>query len=169
MSDFKMSNYELNEILFDAKKYIEKITYGEDISKLWFNMKQLCETLDYIIQRKNDLLFPSDKEFYDKFVEANIKLKTAMSNALLNSGIKDKIKELDTAYNNEKIEEKKNQDIKQKRIIEKFWRPHYNNQTKAIVFFDFYYDTDGYLVQIGNDGIREKKDIRLADMDIKSR
>ena len=169
MSDFKISTYELNEILFDAKKYIEKISFGEDVSKSWFNMKQLCETLDYITSKKNDLISSSDIEFYNKLVEINLKLKTAMENILLNSDKTSKIKELDTDYNKKKLEEKQNQDPKQKRLIEKYWIPYYNIQTKSIDFRDHYYDGEGYLIQINKDGIRERKDIRLADINFKSR
>ena len=38
-----------------------------------------------------------------------------------------------------------------------------------IQYLNYYYDAEGYLVEIHNDGVLERKDIRLADFNIKTK
>ena len=65
--------------------------------------------------------------------------------------------------------EKKEQNPKEKRAIEQHWVPHYDNRMCIIEYRNYYYDNDGYLIEITKDGTRIKRDIQLVELNSKSR
>ena len=54
MTNFKIESYDLKEILFDAQKYIDKLTNDDNIEKSWYGIKRLVETLDFVISQKDN-------------------------------------------------------------------------------------------------------------------
>lgn len=168
MKKFNIKKSELEEILSDTKLYIEKLQYDTDVSKFWFRIKELSETLNKIIAQKNIWEY-SDDELLQKFLIQKEKLDLLIKKTFFFSKDSDKIQELDKIFYDEKDKLQKLQRPEEKRIIIQYYRPHYDHQTCSIQYLNYYYDAEGYLVEIHNDGVLERKDIRLADFNIKTK
>ncbi len=168
MTNFKIESYDLKEILFDAQKYIDKLTNDDNIEKSWYGIKRLVETLDFVISQKDNWEYQNN-DFFNTIVSTTSSIKKAITKALSSSKSTQEINKFEIAYNKEKAIENKNINYSIKRKIEQYWRPHYEKQTNSIVYLNYYYDNDGYLVEIDTDGTRVKKNIRLAEISQKTR
>ena len=163
MTNFKIQNNDLKEILADTKNYIKKLSADDNVEKSWYGIKRLYETINFVVMEKNRWEFYNEYLF-NSLVDAGIKLKELMNKALTSSKSVLEIKKFEKTYDEEKEFENKNQNHKLKRNIEQYWRPQYEKQTNSIAYLNYYYDSEGYLVEIDEDGIMIRKDIRLAEI-----
>ena len=169
MTDFKITKRDLEEILVDAKRYLNTVRYDKNLDKQWNNIQNISETLDFIIARREVWEVQPNDELFQELTYNAIRLKEATNIALKVSVSSDKLRTLEDIRLKNKAIEKKEQNPKEKRDIEKHWVPHYDNRMCIIEYRNYYYDNDGYLIEITKDGTRIKRDIQLVELNLKSR
>ncbi len=169
MVDFKITKHDLEEILVDAKRYLNTVRYDKNLDKQWNNIQNISETLDFIIARREVWEVQPNDELFQELTYNAIRLKEATNIALKVSVSSDKLRTLEDIRLKNKAIEKKEQNPKEKRAIEQHWVPHYDNRMCVIEYRNYYYDNDGYLIEITKDGTRIKRDIQLVELNSKSR
>ena len=169
MVDFKITKHDLEEILVDAKRYLNTVRYDKNLDKQWNNIQNISETLDFIIARREVWEVQPNDELFQELTYNAIRLKEATNIALKVSVSSDKLRTLEDIRLKNKVIEKKEQNPKEKRAIEQHWVPHYDNRMCVIEYRNYYYDNDGYLIEITKDGTRIKRDIQLVELNSKSR
>ncbi len=169
MVDFKITKHDLEEILVDAKRYLNTVRYDKNLDKQWNNIQNISETLDFIIARREVWEVQPNDEIFQELTYNAIRLKEATNIALKVSVSSDKLRTLEDIRLKNKAIEKKEQNPKEKRAIEQHWVPHYDNRMCVIEYRNYYYDNDGYLIEITKDGTRIKRDIQLVELNSKSR
>ena len=169
MADFKITKRDLEEILVDAKRYLNTVRYDKNLDKQWDNIQNISETLDFIIARREVWEVQPNNELFQELTYNAIRLKEATNIALKTSVSSDKLRTLEDIRLKNKAIEKKEQNPKEKRAIEQHWVPHYDNRICVIEYRNYYYDNDGYLIEITKDGTRIKRDIKLVELNSRSR
>lgn len=169
MADFKITKHDLEEILVDAKRYLNTVRYDKNLDKQWNNIQNISETLDFIIARREVWEVQPNDELFQELTYNAIRLKEATNIALKDSVSSDKLRTLEDIRLKNKAIEKKEQNPKEKRAIEQHWVPHYDNRICVIEYRNYYYDNDGYLIEITKDGTRIKRDIQLVELNSRSR
>ncbi len=169
MADFKITKHDLEEILVDAKRYLNTVRYDKNLDKQWNNIQNISETLDFIIARREVWEVQPNDELFQELTYNAISLKEATNIALRISVSSDKLRTLEDIRLKNKAIEKKEQNPKEKRAIEQHWVPHYDNRICVIEYRNYYYDNDGYLIEITKDGTRIKRDIQLVELNSRSR
>lgn len=169
MVDFKIKKRDLEEILVDAKRYLNTVRCDKNLDKQWDNIQNISETLDFIIARREVWEVQPNDELFQELTYNAIRLKEATNIALKVSVSSDKLRTLEDIRLKNKAIEKKEQNPKEKRAIEQHWVPHYDNRICVIEYRNYYYDNDGYLIEITKDGTRIKRDIQLVELNSRSR
>ncbi|MBQ8659997.1 MAG: hypothetical protein IJ473_00235 [Alphaproteobacteria bacterium] len=169
MVDFKIKKRDLEEILVDAKRYLNTVRCDKNLDKQWDNIQNISETLDFIIARREVWEVQPNDELFQELTYNAIRLKEATNIALKVSVSSDKLRTLEDIRLKNKAIEKKEQNPKEKRAIEQHWVPHYDNRICVIEYRNYYYDNDGYLIEITKDGTRIKRDIQLVELNLRSR
>ncbi|MBP3615578.1 MAG: hypothetical protein J6J27_01570 [Alphaproteobacteria bacterium] len=169
MADFKITKRDLEEILVDAKRYLNTVRYDKNLDKQWNNIQNISETLDFIIARREVWEVQPNDELFQELTYNAIRLKEATNIALKDSVSSDKLRTLEDIRLKNKAIEKQEQNPKEKRAIEQHWVPHYDNRICVIEYRNYYYDNDGYLIEITKDGTRIKRDIQLVELNSRSR
>lgn len=169
MADFKITKRDLEEILVDAKRYLNTVRYDKNLDKQWNNIQNISETLDFIIARREVWEVQPNDELFQELTYNAIRLKEATNIALKDSVSSDKLRTIEDIRLKNKAIEKKEQNPKEKRAIEQHWVPHYDNRMCIIEYRNYYYDNDGYLIEITKDGTRIKRDIQLVELNSRSR
>ena len=169
MVDFKIKKRDLEEILVDAKRYLNTVRCDKNLDKQWDNIQNISETLDFIIARREVWEVQPNDELFQELTYNAIRLKEATNIALKVSVSSDKLRTLEDIRLKNKAIEKKEQNPKEKRAIEQHWVPHYDNRICVIEYRNYYYDNDGYLIEIPKDGTRIKRDIQLVELNLRSR
>ena len=169
MAYFKITKRDLEEILVDAKRYLNTVRYDKNLDKQWNNIQNISETLDFIIARREVWEVQPNDELFQELTYNAIRLKEATNIALKDSVSSDKLRTLEDIRLKNKAIEKKEQNPKEKRAIEQHWVPHYDNRICVIEYRNYYYDNDGYLIEITKDGTRIKRDIQLVELNSRSR
>lgn len=169
MADFKITKRDLEEILVDAKRYLNTVRYDKNLDKQWNNIQNISETLDFIIARREVWEVQPNDELFQELTYNAIRLKEATNIALKDSVSSDKLRTIEDIRLKNKAIEKKEQNPKEKRAIEQHWVPHYDNRMCVIEYRNYYYDNDGYLIEITKDGTRIKRDIQLVELNSRSR
>ena len=169
MVDFKIKKRDLEEILVDAKRYLNTVRCDKNLDKQWDNIQNISETLDFIIARREVWEVQPNDELFQELTYNAIRLKEATNIALKVSVSSDKLRTIEDIRLKNKAIEKKEQNPKEKRAIEQHWVPHYDNRICVIEYRNYYYDNDGYLIEITKDGTRIKRDIQLVELNLRSR
>ena len=169
MVDFKIKKRDLEEILVDAKRYLNTVRCDKNLDKQWDNIQNISETLDFIIARREVWEVQPNDELFQELTYNAIRLKEATNIALKVSVSSDKLRTLEDIRLKNKAIEKKEQNPKEKRAIEQHWVPHYDNRICVIEYRNYYYDNDGYIIEITKDGTRIKRDIQLVELNLRSR
>lgn len=169
MTDFKITKRDLEEILVDAKRYLNTVRYDKNLDKQWNNIQNISETLDFIIARREVWEVQPNDELFQELTYNAIRLKEATNIALKDSVSSDKLRTIEDIRLKNKAIEKKEQNPKEKRAIEQHWVPYYDNRICVIEYRNYYYDNDGYLIEITKDGTRIKRDIQLVELNSRSR
>ena len=138
MADFKITKHDLEEILVDAKRYLNTVRYDKNLDKQWNNIQNISETLDFIIARREVWEVQPNNELFQELTYNAIRLKEATNIALKDSVSSDKLRTLEDIRLKNKAIEKKEQNPKEKRAIEQHWVPHYDNRICVIEYRNYF-------------------------------
>ena len=107
MVDFKIKKRDLEEILVDAKRYLNTVRCDKNLDKQWDNIQNISETLDFIIARREVWEVQPNDELFQELTYNAIRLKEATNIALKVSVSSDKLRTLeDIRLKNKAIEKK---------------------------------------------------------------